>query len=418
MKNIKLRLIVMNFLQFFIWGAWLCTLGLYMTTPTEEGGLAFDGALVGSVFALSGIASLIMPALIGIVSDKWINAERLMGGLHFVGAIALFSAAFISDYDWFKIAMLVNMLAYMPTLSLSYTVAYNAIDKAGLDRVKDYPPVRVWGTVGFIVAMWIDNFTGFSANNGQLIMAGVASVVMGFYCFTLPACPPAKAMKNSGLLSMLGLDALSLFKNYRTAVFLLFSFLLGAALQVTNMYGVPFLDSFKATSPDSWAVKYAVILSSLSQVSETLFILAIPFFMSRYGIKRVMIISFMAWVLRFGFFAIGGPEGFSVLFLILSMIVYGMAFDFFNVSGSLFIADEAPAEIKASAQGIFMMMTNGLGSIVGGYGAGWVIKAHTVAGVTDWTSCWTIFAGYALVIGVLFALTFHYKHQRVKPANA
>ena len=225
-------------------------------------------------------------------------------------------------------------------------------------------------------------------------------------------------MKNSGLLSMLGLDALSLFKNYRTAVFLLFSFLLGAALQVTNMYGVPFLDSFKATSPDSWAVKYAVILSSLSQVSETLFILAIPFFMSRYGIKRVMIISFMAWVLRFGFFAIGGPEGFSVLFLILSMIVYGMAFDFFNVSGSLFIADEAPAEIKASAQGIFMMMTNGLGSIVGGYGAGWVIKAHTVAGVTDWTSCWTIFAGYALVIGVLFALTFHYKHQRVKPATA
>ena len=184
------------------------------------------------------------------------------------------------------------------------------------------------------------------------------------------------------------------------------------------MYGVPFLDSFKATSPDSWAVKYAVILSSLSQVSETLFILAIPFFMSRYGIKRVMIISFTAWVLRFGFFAIGGPEGFSVLFLILSMIVYGMAFDFFNVSGSLFIADEAPAEIKASAQGIFMMMTNGLGSIVGGYGAGWVIKSHTVAGVTDWTTCWTIFAGYALVIGVLFALTFHYKHQRVKPANA
>ena len=379
----------MNFLQFFIWGSWLCTLGLYMTTPTEEGGLAFDGALVGSVFALSGIASLIMPALIGIVSDKWINAERLMGGLHFVGAIALFSAAFISDYDFFKIAMLVNMLAYMPTLSLSYTVAYNAIDKAGLDRVKDYPPVRVWGTVGFIVAMWIDNFTGFSANNGQLLMAGVASVVMGFYCFTLPACPPAKAMKNNGLLSMLGLDALVLFKNYRTAVFLLFSFLLGAALQVTNMYGVPFLDSFKATSPDSWAVKYSVILSSLSQVSETLFI-----------------------------FAIGGPEGFSVLFLILSMIVYGMAFDFFNVSGSLFIADEAPASIKASAQGIFMMMTNGLGSIVGGYGAGWVIKAHTTAGVTDWTACWTIFAAYAFVIGVLFALTFHYKHQRTAQANA
>ncbi len=418
MGNVKIRLIVMNFLQFFIWGAWLCTLGLYMTTPVADGGLAFDGALVGSVFALSGIASLIMPALIGVISDKWVNAERLMGLLHGVGAVALFSAAFISNYDLFKIAMLINMLAYMPTLSLSYTVAYNALDKAGLDRVKDYPPIRVWGTVGFIVAMWIDNFTGFSSNNGQLIMAGCASVVMAFYCFTLPACPPAKAMKNSGLMSMLGLDALVLFKNYRTAVFLLFSFLLGAALQVTNMYGVPFLDSFKETHPEAWAVKYSVILSSLSQVSETLFILAIPFFMGRYGIKRVMLISFSAWVLRFGFFAIGGPEGFPVVFFILSMIVYGMAFDFFNVSGSLFIADEAPVSIKASAQGIFMMMTNGLGSIVGGYGAGWVIKQHTVDKVTDWTACWTIFAAYALVIGVLFALTFHYKHQRVKTTNA
>ena len=418
MGNVKIRLIVMNFLQFFIWGAWLCTLGLYMTTPVEDGGLAFDGALVGSVFALSGIASLIMPALIGVISDKWVNAERLMGLLHGVGAVALFSAAFISNYDMFKIAMLVNMLAYMPTLSLSYTVAYNALDKAGLDRVKDYPPIRVWGTVGFIVAMWIDNFTGFSSNNGQLIMAGCASVVMAFYCFTLPACPPAKVMKGSGIVSMLGLDALVLFKNYRTAVFLLFSFLLGAALQVTNMYGVPFLDSFKSTHPEAWAVKYSVILSSLSQVSETLFILAIPFFMGRYGIKRVMIISFTAWVLRFGFFAIGGPEGFPVIFLILSMIVYGMAFDFFNVSGSLFIADEAPASIKASAQGIFMMMTNGLGSIVGGYGAGWVIKQHTVGAVTDWTACWTIFAAYAFVIGLLFALTFHYKHQRKNAATA
>lgn len=417
MKSIKLRLIVMNFLQFFIWGSWLCTLGLYMTTPTEEGGLAFDGALVGSVFALSGIASLIMPALIGIVSDKWVNAERLMGGLHFVGAIALFSAAFISDYDLFKIAMLVNMLAYMPTLSLSYTVAYNAIDKAGLDRIKDYPPVRVWGTVGFIVAMWIDNLTGFSANNGQLLMAGCASVFMGLYCFTLPACPPAKAMKNNGLMSMLGLDALVLFKNYRTAVFLLFSFLLGAALQVTNMYGVPFLDSFKATSPDSWAVKYAVILSSLSQVSETLFILAIPFFMSRYGIKRVMIISFMAWVLRFGFFAIGGPEGFSVVFLILSMIVYGMAFDFFNISGSLFVNEHVDKSMRSSAQGLFMLMTNGLGASIGTWAAGLVVNHYVYnAAEPSWSTAWYIFAAYALVVGVLFMIVFKDPDKQKKVA--
>ncbi len=414
MKSIKFRLIVMNFLQFFIWGSWLCTLGSYMTSPVAEGGLAFNGSDVGTVFALSGIASLIMPALIGVVSDKWINAERLMGLLHLVGAGALFCAAYLTDFDTFKIAMLVTMLAYMPTLSLSYTVAYHALEKNRLDLVKDFPPIRVWGTVGFIIAMWIDNLTGFSGNNGQLLMAGTAAVCMGLYCFSLPACPPAKTKKGGGVMAMLGLDALVLFKNYRTAIFLLFSFLLGAALQVTNMYGVPFLESFRGTHPESWAVKYATILSSLSQVSETLFILAIPFFMSRYGIKRVMLISFAAWVLRFGFFAIGGPEGFPVVFLILSMIVYGMAFDFFNVSGSLFIADEAPEAIKASAQGIFMMMTNGLGSIAGGLGAGWVVGHYTTNMVTDWASCWSLFAAYALVVGVLFAVTFHYKHQPKK----
>ncbi len=411
MKSMKFRLIVMNFLQFFIWGSWLCTLGTYMLGNVSEGGLGFQGPQVGAVFALAGIASLIMPALMGVVADKWVNAERLMGSLHLVGAVALFWAAMSTEFEMFRMAIFLNMLAYMPTLSLSYTVAYNALDKAGLDRVKDFPPIRVWGTVGFIAAMWIDNLTGFSHNSGQLYMAAATALVMGVYCFTLPACYPAKAMKSKGLLSMLGLDALVLFKQYRTAVFLIFSFLLGAALQVTNMYGVPFLDSFKATHPDAFAVKYSVIISSLSQVSETLFILAIPFFMKRYGIKNVMLISMLAWVLRFGFFAIGEPEGIMVIFILLSMVVYGMAFDFFNVSGSLFIAEESPESIKGSAQGIFMMMTNGLGSIAGGYGAGWVIGHFTnEAGVTMWSNCWAIFAAYALVVAILFAILFRYKH--------
>ena len=411
MKSMKFRLIVMNFLQFFIWGSWLCTLGTYMLGNVSEGGLGFQGPQVGAVFAMAGIASLIMPALMGVVADKWVNAERLMGSLHLVGSVALFWAAMSTEFEMFRMAIFLNMLAYMPTLSLSYTVAYNALDKAGLDRVKDFPPIRVWGTVGFIASMWIDNLTGFSHNSGQLYMAAVTALVMGVYCFTLPACYPAKAMKSKGLLSMLGLDALVLFKQYRTAVFLIFSFLLGAALQVTNMYGVPFLDSFKATHPDAFAVKYSVIISSLSQVSETLFILAIPFFMKRYGIKNVMLISMLAWVLRFGFFAIGEPEGIMVIFILLSMVVYGMAFDFFNVSGSLFIAEESPESIKGSAQGIFMMMTNGLGSIAGGYGAGWVIGHFTnEAGVTMWSNCWAIFAAYALVVAILFAILFRYKH--------
>lgn len=410
--SIKLRLTAMQFLQFFVWGAWLISLGGYM-----GGTLHFEGGQIGAIFATMGIASLIMPGLTGIVADKWVNAERLYGVLHLIGAAALIYASTATTYDQMYRAMLLNMLVYMPTLSLANTVSYNALERYKLDLVKDFPPIRVWGTVGFICAMWAVDLTGFKADATQLKVAATAACLLGLYAFSLPACIPARSEKKS-LLSAFGLDALVLFKRKKMAIFFLFSMLLGAALQITNTYGDLFLSSFASIPEfaDSFGVKHSVILLSISQMSETLFILAIPFFLKHFGIKRVMLISMFAWVFRFALFGWGDP-GNGLWMLILSMIVYGMAFDFFNVSGSLFTEMEADSSIRASAQGLFFMMTNGLGAIIGGYASGAVVDAFSVyaegGGLVsrDWTPIWLIFAAYALVIGLLFGAVFRYKHS-------
>ncbi len=409
--GIKFRLTAMQFLQFFIWGAWLISLGSYMNST-----LHFEGGQIGAIFATMGIASLIMPGLTGIIADKWVNAERLYGILHLIGACALLYASTATTYSHMYWAMLLNMLVYMPTLSLANTVSYNALEQHKLDLVKDFPPIRVWGTVGFICAMWAVDLTGFKTGVAQLYVAAISAAILGIYAFTLPACPPTRS-EGKSMLSAFGLDALVLFKKKKMAIFFLFSMFLGAALQITNTYGDTFLHSFKDIPEfaDSFGVKHSVILLSISQMSETLFILAIPFFLRHFGIKRVMLISMFAWVFRFGLFGLGNPGG-ELWMLILSMIVYGMAFDFFNVSGSLFTEMEAHSSIRASAQGLFFMMTNGLGAIIGGYASGAVVDAFSVyaqgGGLVsrEWAPIWFIFAGYALVIGILFGISFRYKH--------
>lgn len=413
--NIKIRLTAMQFLQFFVWGAWLISLGSYMNNT-----LHFEGGEIGKIFATMGIAALFMPGLTGIIADKWINAEKLYGLLHLIGAGALFYASTASSYEQMYVAMLLNLLAYMPTLSLANTVSYNALEKYKLDLVKDFPPIRVWGTVGFICAMWLVDLTGFKYSAAQLYVAAISAVVLGLYSFTLPPCPPERNEKKTWL-SAFGLDALVLFKQKKMAIFFLFSMLLGAALQITNTYGDTFLSSFASIPEyaDSFGVKHSVILLSISQMSETLFILAIPFFLRHFGIKRVMLISMFAWVFRFGLFGLGNP-GDGIWMLILSMIVYGMAFDFFNVSGSLFTEMEAHSGIRASAQGLFFMMTNGIGAFVGGYASGAVVDMFSVyaegGGLIsrEWTPIWMIFAAYALVLGLVFAVVFRYKHTPEK----
>lgn len=378
--------------------------------------LQADGEQIGSTYALMGIASLFMPGIVGIIADRWVNAERILGLLHLIAGGLLICIARTTDYSAFYTLMTLLCLCYMPTLGLTYTIAYSALNKARLDIVKTFPPIRVWGTVGFILAMWIVDLTGSGRSEMQFYISAIFAIILGVYSFTLPPCPPDRSTghKNKSLLSTLGLDAFVLFKNRKMAVFFIFSVLLGACLQITNAFGNPFLDSFKAEYAESLAVKYPNILLSLSQISETLFILAIPFFLSKFGIKRVMLISILAWALRFGLFSIGNP-GSGFIFLVLSMIVYGMAFDFFNISGSIFVDREVSPSIRASAQGLFIIMTNGLGAIIGSLASGWLVNYFTTAGVTDWPMVWGILAGYAVVIMILFALIFRYKED---PSNA
>jgi NHS family xanthosine MFS transporter len=401
----------MNFLQFFIWGSWLISIGGYL-----GGTLHFTGAQIGAVFSTLGIASLFMPALMGIVADKWINAERVLGLCHIIGAGLLLWSSTIKDPNMFFWVMLLNSMFYMPTIALNNTVSYIILEQKGFDIVKDFPPIRVWGTIGFIAAMWTVDLFGWKSNNMQLIFSSVSALVLGLYAFTMPKCPPVKLNKTKSFLATIGLDAFVLFKQRKMFIFFLFAMFLGGALQITNAFGGSFLDSFSVTYPDSFGVKHPILLLSISQISETLFILTIPFFLHKFGIKKVMMISIVAWVLRFGLFGIGDP-GSGLYLLVLSMIIYGMAFDFFNISGSLFVERESPANIRASAQGLFMFMTNGIGAMCGGYGAGLVVDHFTkVDAVThnilsrDWHSIWFAFAGYALVLAIIFPFVFRYKH--------
>ena len=413
--NTKLRLTILSFLQFFIWGSWLITIGAYWFQTKQ-----WSGAQFGAIFSTMGIASIFMPSLMGIVADKYLNAEKLYGILHILGGLTLCTIPLVSDPTTFFWVILVNMIFYMPTLSLSIAVSFSVLKTEGLDVVKDYPPIRVWGTIGFIVALWTVSLLGLEKSAGQFYVAAGAAFLLGIYSFTLPACRPQSANASSqSLAEILGLKSFAILRDRKMATFFGFALLLGAALQLTNAYGDTFLHDFDKTPAyqASLAVKYPAIIMSISQISETLFILAIPFFLRRFGIKQVMLFSMIAWVLRFGLFAFGNPGG-GLWMIILSCIVYGMAFDFFNISGSLFVETQTPPSIRASAQGLFMMMTNGFGAVLGSSLSGLLIQHFFTAanGTKDWPSIWLTFAAYSLAIAVLFVFLFKHTHT-AQPAT-
>jgi NHS family xanthosine MFS transporter len=400
----------MSFLQFFVWGAWLITIGTYCIN-----GKGWTFPEFGAIFSTLAISSMIMPALVGIVADKWMNAERIYGLLHILYGIILFMVPGVDDPGVLYYYILAAMLCYMPTISLSNAVSYTILKNNHFNVIKVFPPIRVWGTIGFIVAMWVTNISGSKANGNQFYIAAVFAIILGIYSFTLPKCPPQRSIaKDASIIEQLGLNAFKLFGTYKMALFFIFSLLLGGALQLTNMYGDAYLDSFKEIPEyaNSLVVKYSTVILSISQISETLFILAIPFFLKRFGIKKVMLISLFAWVLRFGLFAYGNPaEG--LWMIIVSCIVYGMAFDFFNISGSLFVETTTDPKIRSSAQGLFMMMSNGVGAYLGTIISSWAIGKYYILpnGQTNWHGAWLAFSLYALVVAFLFGLLFRHKHN-------
>ncbi len=392
----------MNFLQFAVWGAWLITLGKYLGGDTMN-----LGSKIGSFYATMGIASLFMPAVMGIIADRWIPAQRLLGICHIVAAAFMVIAASQTEYVSLYSSILLSVMFYMPTIALANSVAYNALDKAGLDTVKAFPPIRVWGTVGFIVSMWCVDLFGFGHNANQLYFSAAMGLALGLYAFTMPNCEISKSVGNKRtLVDNLGLRAFSLFKQPKMAIFFIFSMMLGMMLQITNAFADGYIHSFSSVPEfaDAFFVKHSTILISLSQVSETLCILLIPFCLKRFGIKMVMLISMIAWVLRFGLLGAGDP-GAGVWMFFVSMIVYGVAFDFFNISGSLFVDKETSSDIRSSAQGVFMIMTNGIGAVVGSY------AAQSIVNTFEFPNAWYIFAGFALVMAVMFVFLFKYEHK-------
>jgi len=392
----------MNFLQYAIWGAWLISLGAYL-----GGSLKFEGFQIGSFFATMGIASLFMPGIIGIIADRWIPAQKLLGICHFLAAAFLVLAAPQTDYKTLYTLILCSVMFYMPTIALSNSVAYHVLTKGGFNIVKDFPPIRVWGTIGFICSMIIVDLLGYAHSSYQLYMSAALGFVLSIYSFTLPNCTTNSTVEKKSWVDFMGLRAFALFKQKKMAIFFIFSMMLGMSLQITNAFGNEYLTNFFGKNiiyKGTFGVEHANILISLSQVSETLCILLIPFFLRKFGIKKVMLISMFAWVLRFGLLGTGNPGG-GVWMLVLSMIVYGVAFDFFNISGSLFVENETDSSIRSSAQGVFMIMTNGFGAFIGSYVAGWIVDK------AGWPNSWFIFAGYSLVVAIVFALIFNYKHD-------
>lgn len=412
-SSISIRLIFLNFLEFAVWGAYLTSLGRYL------GGIGM-GSQIKWFFAMQGIVSIFMPALMGILADRKMQAQKVLSLCHALAGVSMIAAgvycmkagAAIQFAPLFALYSF-SVAFFMPTIALVNSVAYNALEKAGMDPVKAFPPIRVFGTVGFIISMLATNFLkidGVAMQDSftQLISSGLISIVLCWYAMSMPACP-TKKNESSSLADSLGLKAFALFKDKQFAIFFIFSMLLGASLQITNGYANTFLGSFGENPEyaDTFAVKNSNALISISQLSETLCILLIPFFMKRFGIKKVMLIAMFAWVFRFGFFGLGSPDMPGVLLFILSCIVYGVAFDFFNISGSLYVNENAPKDIRSSAQGLFMLMTNGLGATFGTLAAGAVVDACVYnAAAPSWSKAWYIFAAYAFVVGVLFMLMF------------
>lgn len=405
--NLKIRLTVMNFLEFAVWGAYLTCMGIYL-------GNIGMGTHIGTFYAVQGIVSIFMPAVMGIIADRWIQAQRLMGFCHLLAGLFMFGTAWYgyqaghnANFTTLFLLYSLSVAFYMPTLALTNSVAYSALTQAGLDTVKAFPPIRVFGTIGFICTMWFVDIMGYKSTQMQFVVSGVLSILLFLYSFTLPKCAVCKTGQKKSLVDAFGLKAFALFKQKKMAIFFIFSMLLGVSLQITNGFATPFIESFKSIPEyaGTFGVKYPVILYSISQISETLCILMIPFFMKRYGIKNVMLIAMFAWVLRFGLLGLGNP-GSGVWMFITSMIIYGVAFDFFNISGSLFVDKATDPSIRSSAQGLFMLMTNGIGATVGSFAAQAVVDSHTTEGVTMWPSCWFTFAGYALLVCVSFALMF------------
>ena len=395
---ITLRLSIMMFLQFFIWGGWFVTLGTYLSNTLQA-----NGGQIGMAFSTQSWGAIIAPFIVGLIADRFFNAERILGFLHLVGAALMYFMYQASDFASFYPYVLAYMIAYMPTLALVNSVSFGQMD----DPSKQFGKVRVWGTVGWIVAGLMISYV-FSWDSAQSIADGmlkntfllcsIASLALGIFSFTLPNTPPQSSDKSVGLRDVLGLDALALLKDKNFLVFFLSSVLICIPLAFYYQNANPFLTEI--------GVENATGKMTLGQVSEVLFMLALPVFLNRFGIKATLVIGMAAWVIRYALFAFGNADE-ALFMLITGIALHGICYDFFFVSGQIYTNAKAGEKVKSAAQGLITLATYGVGMLVGFAVAGAITDSYTLAtGAHSWQQVWLFPAGFAAVVLVLFAILF------------
>jgi nucleoside transporter len=389
----------MMFLEFFIWGGWFVTLGTFLSNN-----LSASGGEIGQAFSTQSWGAIIAPLIIGLIADRYFNAEKILGVLHLIGAVLMYQLSNVESFDMFYPFVLGYMIAYMPTLALVNSISFNQMD----NPAKDFPHIRVWGTVGWIAAGWIislgfqwdslRNIEGGALKN-TFLMVAIASAVLGIFSFLLPATPPSnKKDKLASISEMLGLDALDLLKDRNFIIFFLSSILICIPLAFYYQNLSLFLAELQVEKSTAWA--------SAGQISEVIFMLLLPFFFKKFGFKKTILVGMLAWVIRYVLFAYGDSDGLFVM-LISGILLHGICYDFFFVSGQIYTDNKAGEKYKSSAQGLITLATYGVGMLVGFKVAGMITDKFLIeGGGHNWESIWIYPAGFAIVVLIIFALFF------------
>ena len=397
MIKIKIQLSFMMFLEFFIWGGWFVTMGTFLSQSFKA-----SGSQLAQAYETQSIGAIIAPFVIGLIADRYFSAQKILGFLHILGAVVLCLAGTSNDFISFYPFVLIYMILYMPTLALVNSVAFRQMK----DPSKEFPPIRVFGTVGWIVAGLTIGYLGWESQkllSYTFYLTACASAILGVFSFTLPDTPPKAEKGDYSISKVLGLDALSLLKDTKYLIFFMSSILICIPLAFYYQHANQFLNEL--------GMQKAAAVMTLGQISEALFILLLPIFLKRYGIKTSLIVGMLAWVVRYVLFAYG-DIGENAWMLIFGVILHGICYDFFFVSGQIYTDYKAGDKFKSSAQGLITLATYGLGMLVGFRLAGYITDQFIISSGHDWTQIWIIPSGFALFVLLFFILTF--KNEKIK----
>ncbi len=392
----RVRLSVMMFLQYFVWGAWYVAMGTYLGET-----LRFNGQQVGLAYGSTAIAAMISPFFVGMVADRFFATERMLAALHVIGGLLLFYVSTLGEFRLFYPMLIIYTLCYMPTLALTNSISFHNMK----DPAAEFPGVRVLGTIGWIVAGYVIDLLGFGKSAGMFQTAAAASIVLGLFCLVLPHTPPAKLGHAMTARDVLGLDALKLMKERSFLIFVVASFLICIPLSFYYAFANPFLSQIGVSNPTS--------KMTLGQWSEIGFMVIMPWFFVRLGVKWMLITGMAAWTTRYLLFSYG-DAGSLVWMLYIGILLHGICYDFFFVTGQIYTDQKAPGDLRAAAQGFIAFVTLGVGMFVGSLASGRIVDIYRVSEtVNDWRSIWMVPALAAGAVLVVFALLFR---PTVEPA--